>query len=331
MAIKVLFIGGTGVISSGCVSLLQNTGIDLTLFNRGLTSSIRQVPADVKVIYGDIHNLEEIQSLLANHRFDVVVNWIAFYPQDIERDISLFQGKIGQYVFISSASAYQKPIPYLPITEETPLGNPFWAYSQSKQACEEALLKAHQETGFPVTIVRPSHTYDKTLLPFSGGFTTLGRMLAGKKVIIHGDGTSLWVMTHHRDFAKGFIGLLGRQKAIGEIYQITSDEILTWNQIFQYVADAAGVELFPVHVPSEVIAHFDPVWGASLLGDKSHSVIFDNTKIKTLVPDFKTEIPYRRGCQETVDWYLQNPEFQKMNEAFSSLMDDLIGRVKRVY
>ena len=222
----------------------------------------------------------------------------------------------------------------MPITESTALHNPYWDYARNKIACEERLNRAYQQEGFPVTIVRPSLTYDTVIPVAIGGwkeYTVIDRLKKGKKIIIHGDGTSLWTITHARDFAKGFIGLLGRQKAIGEIYQITSDEILTWNQIFQYVADAAGVELFPVHVPSEVIAHFDPVWGASLLGDKSHSVIFDNTKIKTLVPDFKTEIPYRRGCQETVDWYLQNPEFQKMNEAFSSLIDDLIGRVKRVY
>ena len=182
-----------------------------------------------------------------------------------------------------------------------------------------------------MTIVRPSHTYDKTLLPFSGGFTNLGRMLAGKQVIIHGDGTSLWVLTHHQDFAKGFVGLLGRQEAIGETYQITSDEVLTWNKIYQYIADAAGVELRPVHIPSEVIARFDPDWGAGLLGDKAHSVIFDNTKIKQLVPEFEAKIAFQQGCQETVDWYLQNPEYQQINQPLSALTDDLIARLEKVY
>lgn len=331
MAIKILFIGGTGIISSACSPLALKRGMELTLFNRGKTSDTRPVPDGAEVIHGDIHNPEDTRSLLASRTFDVVVNWIAFTPQDVARDISLFQGKIGQYIFISSASAYQKPVPQLPITEETPLGNPFWAYSRAKQACEELLIKTHKETGFPATIVRPSHTYDKTLLPFRGGYTNLGRMLAGKPVIIHGDGTSLWVLTHHRDFAKGFIGLLGNQEAIGEAYQITSDEALTWNQIYQYIAAAAGVELRPVHIPSEMIARFDPDWGVSLLGDKSHSVIFDNTKIKQLVPEFKAEIPYQQGCQETVEWYLQNPENQEMDRAFSALADDLITRLEKVY
>lgn len=331
MTLKVLFIGGTGIISSACSPLALEYGIDLTLFNRGQTSDKRPVPSGAKVIQGDINDREAARSLLADKTFDVVVDWIAFTPENVERDLNLFQGKIGQYVFISSASAYQKPVPHLPITEETPLGNPFWAYSRAKQACEELLIRTHQETGFPVTIVRPSHTYDKTLLPFSGGFTNLGRMLAGKPVIIHGDGTSLWVMTHHQDFAKGFVGLLGRQEAIGETYQITSDEVLTWNMIYQYIADAAGVDLHPVHIPSEVIARFDPDWGAGLLGDKAHSVIFDNSKIKQLVPEFEAEIPYQQGCQETVDWYLQHPEYQQTNEAFSALSDDLIARLEKVY
>lgn len=325
MALKVLFIGGTGIISSACSPLALEHGVELTLFNRGNTHRLRPVPDGARVITGNIHNPHEMAAVLENQSFDVVVNWIAFTPEDVERDIRLFGGKVGQYVFISSASAYQKPVPGLPITEQTPLDNPFWAYSRAKQACEEHLLAAYRETGFPATIIRPSHTYDKTLLPFHGGFTVLQRMLRGEKVVIHGDGTSLWVMTHHTDFARGFVGVLGRQEALGEAYHITSDELLTWNQIYAMVAEAAGVEVQPVYIPSTVIAQHDPDWGASLLGDKAHSVIFDNSKIKALVPTYKAAIPFRQGCQEIVDWYLQNPEMQKVDQAHSAAMDHLIG------
>ena len=329
MTLKVLFIGGTGIISSACSPLAVERGIDLTIFNRGQTSAIRPVPEGAKVISGNIHNFEETKAILDQHTFDVVVNWIAFTPDDIARDIRLFEGRVGQYVFISSASAYQKPVPALPITEETPLGNPFWGYSRNKQACEELLLKAHREDGFPATIVRPSHTYDKTLLPFSGGFTNLGRMLAGKKVIIQGDGTSLWVLTHHKDFAIGFVGLLGRQEAVGEVYHITSDELLTWNQIYTYVAEAAGVALNPLYIPSTEIARHYPEWGAGLLGDKTHSVIFDNTKIRNLVPEFDPQTPYQVGCRETVEWYLSHPEHQKTDPALNAAIDDLVEKYDR--
>jgi nucleoside-diphosphate-sugar epimerase len=325
MSTKILFIGGTGIISSACSPLVLERGLDLTLFNRGSTSSIRPAPEGARVLTGDIKHAQDMEAVLRDHHFDVVVNWIAFTPEDVERDIRMFNSRVGQYIFISSASAYQKPIPSLPITEETPLDNPFWAYSRAKQACEERLMQAYQEEGFPVTIVRPSHTYDKTLLPFSGRFTVLQRMLRGEKVVIHGDGTSLWVMTHHKDFAKGFVGVMGKPEALGEAYHITSDELLTWNQIFIMVAEAAGVELKPVYVPSTVIARYDEAWGASLLGDKTHSVIFDNSKIKSLVPEYEAIIPFSEGCQEIVDWYLQTPEYQKVDAGISATMDKLIA------
>jgi nucleoside-diphosphate-sugar epimerase len=326
---NVLFIGGTGIISSACSPLAIEKGLDLTLFNRGTASAVRPVPERARVVQGDINNPAEVEALLAGQSFDVVVNWIAFSPEQIERDIRVFNGRVGQYVFISSASAYQKPVPHLPITEETPLGNPFWAYSRNKQACEERLLEVHREQGFPVTIVRPSHTYDKTLLPFTGGFTSLGRMLAGKPVIIHGDGTSLWVLTHHRDFARGFVGLLGRPEAIGQVYHITSDELLTWNQIYTTVAEAAGATLRPVYVPSTEIARYDEQWGAGLLGDSAHSVIFDNSKIKALVPEFRAEVPFRQGCRETVDWYLSDPARQRIDPALDALMDQMAADRRR--
>lgn len=327
MTQKILFIGGTGIISSAVTTMAVERGLDLTLFTRG-ESAIRPAPEGAKRIYGDITNPADRDKISAAGPFDIVVDWIAFHPDQVTRDIELLRGRVGQYVFISSASAYQKPIQALPITEETPLDNPFWEYSRNKQACEETLLRAHQEEGFPVTIVRPSHTYDKTLLPLRGGYTMLGRMLAGQPVIVPGDGTSLWTLTHHRDFARGFLGLLGREEAVGEAYHITSDEVLSWNQIYAYIAEAAGVELKPVHIPSTIIHKHDPDWGDGLLGDKAHSVLFDNRKIKALVPDFEAVIPYREGCKETVSWYLADPARQQIDEVFSSQMDEMIERTR---
>jgi len=226
-------------------------------------------------------------------------------------------------VFISSASAYQKPPARVPITESTPLRNPFSEYSSNKIACEEVLVEAYRERGFPVTIVRPSHTYDKTLVPFGGGWTVLGRMLAGKPVIVHGDGTSLWTLTHHDDFARAFVPLLGHSRTLGDAVQITSDDVLTWNQIAEMLAAALGVTARLVHVPSEVIAAADPHWGASLIGDKSHSLVFDNTRIKALVPGWHAVIPFEQGAREITEWYLADPARQVTDIALDALMDKL--------
>lgn len=324
MAQKVLFIGGTGVISSACSALAVEREIDLFIFTRG--DSLRPAPEGAILIRGDINRPGDIDQVLDQHSFDTVVNWIVYEPDEVKRDIQTFAGKVGQYIFISSASAYQKPVQKLPITEETPLENPFWAYSRGKIACEELLFQACETGKFPATIVRPSHTYDKTLLPLRGGYTTLDRIIREKPVIIHGDGTSLWVLTHHRDFATGFVGLLGNQQAIGEAFQITSDEIITWNKIYQVIAEAVGKTLHPVHIPSDIIAKYDPEWGDSLLGDKAHSVVFDNSKIKSLVPDFNPVIPYQEGCKETVNWYLEHPEVQIVNQNLTEIMDRLISR-----
>jgi len=321
---KVLFIGGTGRISSACSQLAVERGIELYLLNRGQTLA-RPAPKAAHILQGDIRNKDSVDKALGDLTFDAVVNWIAFTPEHIEMDIDIFRGRTQQYIFISSASVYQKPPVNLPITESTPLDNPYWDYSRAKIACEDRLIQAYREEKFPITIVRPSHTYDKTMLPLTGGYTVIDRMRKGKKVIVYGDGTSLWVLTHHRDFAKGFVGLLGNNRAIAEAFHITSNELLTWNQIFEILAKAAGAEAQLVHIPSDFIAAFDPDWGAGLLGDKSHSVIFDNTKIKRIVPDFAAIIPYAQGAKEVIAWYDANPDRQTVDEAFDQLTDRIIA------
>jgi nucleoside-diphosphate-sugar epimerase len=326
---KILFIGGTGIISSACVPLALERGMEVYLLNRG--RSQRTIPAAARILTADIHNSASVKAALGDLNFDVVMEWIGFVPAHIERDINLFRGRTGQYVFISSASAYQTPPTSLPVTESTPLDNPFWEYSRNKIACEERLIRAYREDKFPITIVRPSHTYDRTLLPFHGGYTVVDRMRKGQKVIVHGDGTSLWTLTHHRDFAKGFIGLLGNHRVIGETVHITSDEWLTWNQIFKIVADAAKAEFIPVHIPSDFIAKFDPAWGASLLGDKAHSMVFDNTKFKRIVPEFNCTIPFSQGAREIITWYDEDPARQVINEQANKKFDQIIAAYERAW
>jgi nucleoside-diphosphate-sugar epimerase len=323
---KVLFIGGTGIISSAVSRLAVERGIELYHFNRG--KSHRKIEG-VKNITGNIRNIEETKQILADYSFDVVVNWISFTPEHVQADIEIFTEKTKQYIFISSASAYEKPISKLPITEETPLINPFWQYSRDKTACEKILMNEFKTNNFPVTIVRPSHTYDNTLIPNDWGYTILDRMLKGKKIIIHGDGTSLWVLTHNSDFAVGFVGLFGKKEAMGEAFHITSDELLTWNQIYQMMADELGVPLNAVHIPSDFIAKYNPEHGAGLLGDKSHSVIFDNSKIKKLVPEFHCKIPFSEGVKEIIAWYKNNKEWQVVKEEINKSIDEIIGAYER--
>jgi nucleoside-diphosphate-sugar epimerase len=320
---KVLFIGGSGIISSACADLANNQGIELYLLNRGQSS--RPLPEDAHVLHGDIREPASVDKVLGEMTFDAVVNWVAFTPEHIETDLALFRDRTQQYVFISSASAYQTPPMNLPIVESTPLMNPYWQYSRDKIACEYRLQQAYRDEGFPITIVRPSHTYDRTLLPMDGGYTVVNRMRQGKKVIVHGDGTSLWVLTHHRDFAKGFVGLLGNRHALGETFHITSDELLTWNQIFETVARAAGTTADIVHVPSELIAAHDERWGAGLLGDKAHSMIFDNSKIKRVVPGYVATIPFARGAEEIMAWYDADPARHVVNNELDQLMDRIIA------
>jgi nucleoside-diphosphate-sugar epimerase len=324
---KVLFIGGTGIISSACAELAIRNGIELYLLNRGRTD--RPVPDGAISLRCDIRQPALVKNILGDLTFDVVVEWVAFTPEQVKTDLELFRKCTKQYIFISSASVYQKPPGILPITESTPLRNPFWQYSRDKAACEAHLEQAGLQDGYPFTIVRPSHTYDRTLLPFDGGYTIIARMRAGKPVVVHGDGTSLWTMTHHRDFAVGFIGLLGNPYAIGQSFHITSDESLSWNQIYTIVAETAGVEPHLVHVPSELIARYDPQWGDSLLGDKAHSVIFDNRKIRSLVPQFRPTIPFWQGAREIIAWYDEDSSRRVVNSHVDGLQDQLIESMER--
>lgn len=321
---KALFIGGTGIISSACSPRAIEQGFELTLLNRG--TSHRATPAGARQLKADLRDRASVEAAIGSETFDVVVNWIAFTPDHIRQDLDVFRGRIGQYVFISSASAYQTPPSTLPVTEATVLENPVWEYSRNKIACEEELVRAHRTDRFPFTIVRPSHTYDRTLLPFDHGYTVVDRMRKGKPVVVHGDGTSLWVLTHHTDFAKALVGLLGNNRALGEAFHITSDEWLTWNQIYDIVARAAGTKAIKVHVPSDAIAAVDPGWGAALLGDKANSMVFDNTKVKRVVPDFAATTPFARGAEEIMAWYDADPARRRTNPDHERLEDELTVR-----
>jgi nucleoside-diphosphate-sugar epimerase len=300
---KVLFIGGTGNISVSVSKLAVERGIDLYLLNRGYQ---RVTIAGTKTITADMTRPDQVRAALSDHHFDAVVNWIAYVEPDIERDLELFRGRCGQYIFISSASAYQKPLTHPIITESTPLANPYWQYSRDKIRCELRLMRAYREEDFPVTIVRPSHTYD-TRFPIAVGnwasYVVPRRMLDGKPIVVHGDGTSLWTLTHAEDFARGFVGLLGHTQTIGHAFHITSDFVLTWNQVYEAIGDALGVKPVFVHIPSEFIARVDPNTGAGLLGDKMWSAIFDNSKIKRFVPDYVATIPFHEGIRRTLAWF----------------------------
>lgn len=300
---KVLFIGGTGNISVSASKLAVERGIDLYLLNRGRQAITIE---GARTVVADINNPQQVREAIGDQHFDSVVNWIAYEEPEIERDLTLFAKNCGQYIFISSASAYQKPVTYPIITESTPLANPYWQYSRNKIRCEDRLTRAYREVGFPVTIVRPSHTYD-TRFPIAVGnwasFVIPKRMLKGEPVVVHGDGTSLWTVTHAEDFARGFVGLLGHPQTIGHAIHITSDFILTWNQIYEQIGDVLGVKPKLVHIPSEFIAAVDSETGAGLIGDKMWSAVFDNTKIKRFVPDYIARIPFHEGIRRTIAWF----------------------------
>ena len=319
---KVLFIGGSGVISSACAREAVSRGIELYVLNRGQNTT-RPLPDGVRVLRADARNPAAVRKAVDGLDFDSVVDWVAFTTEHVRNDIDVFQGRTGQYVFISTASAYQTPPARQPVTESTPLRNPFWQYSRDKIACEDLLVKEYRENDFPATIVRPSHTYDATKTVLSGGWTTLARMLAGRRVIVHGDGTSLWTVTHNTDFARGFVPLLAHPRTLGEAFHITSDDFLTWDQIAHAFAAALGVTARIVHVPSDAIAAADPEWGAGLLGDKAHSMVFDNSKLRSVVPGWRAVVPFERGAREIADWYLADPARQVPDEKLDALMDKL--------
>ncbi|MBO5985452.1 MAG: SDR family oxidoreductase [Lachnospiraceae bacterium] len=330
---KALFIGGTGTISMAITrQLAKGDEWELWLLNRG--SRTEDLPEGVKVLNGDVNDEAKIAELLGDMTFDTVCDFIGFVPAQVERDVRLFSGRTKQFMYISSASAYQKPVGDFRITEGTPLANPYWEYSRNKIACEELLMKEYRENGFPVTIIRPSHTYDERNVPMGvhgskGSFQVLKRMMEGKPVIVHGDGTSLWTMTHNSDFAKGFIGLMGNVHAIGEAYQITNDETLTWNQIFQAIADVLGVEYKPYYVASDYLASFGKydLYGG-LLGDKSNCVVFDNTKLKRAVPGLCMNVRFEQGVRSTIEYILSHPECQVEDPEFDAWCDRLIGELE---
>jgi nucleoside-diphosphate-sugar epimerase len=323
MPLKVLFIGGTGIISSACTRRAVQEGCDVTVLNRG-RSATRPLPPDVHQVHADVRDAGAVRAALGEAMFDVVVDFVAYVPEHVQQDIDLFAGRTGQFVFVSSASAYQTPPNRLPLIESTPLRNPFWEYSQQKIACEDLLVQEYRASGFPITIVRPSHTYDEQTLPFTGGWTVIDRMRRGVEVVVPGDGSSLWTITHSKDVAVGFVGLLGASAAIGEAFHITGDESPTWDQIHRYLADAAGVEARLVHVTSDAIAAADPEIGAGLLGDKTHSMVFDNSKIRSVVPHFSADVPFSQGAREVIAWHDADPARRVVDARMNSFFDTLI-------
>ena len=321
--LRVLFLGGTGVISLACVSEALSHGHRVTTLNRG-TSRTHPPHPDAEVLHADVRDAAAVHEAVGDREFDVVVDFLSFTPDHVQQQLDELGGRTGQYVFISSASAYQTPPHRLPVTESTPLRNPYWAYSRAKIACEDLLVAAHRDRGLPMTIVRPSHTYDHTRPPFGGGWTVVERMRQDRPVVVHGDGTSLWTITHHTDFARAFVGLLGRHEALGEAFHITSDEAPSWNRIYCAMAEAAGVEAQLVHVASDAIARADEDLGASLLGDKAHSMVFDNTKIRTLVPGWSAQVPFQQGAREIVEWHDADPARRTVDERLDTLYDRLL-------
>jgi nucleoside-diphosphate-sugar epimerase len=324
---KVLFIGGTGIISTAVTRLAAERGIDLTLLRRGQRAA--DIPPGVGTLTADINDEAAVAQALGNQTWDAVVDWIAFTPDQIECDIRLFRDRTAQFIFISSASAYQHPVGHYLITESTPLANPFWQYSRDKIACEDRLLRAYRDHGFPITIVRPSLTYGDTQIvlavnSWQKSYTALDRMRRGKKVIVPGDGSSLWVVTHNSDFAQGFVGLLGHRQATGHAFHITSDEVLTWDQIYRITAEAAGVEPNFVHIASDFLSACNPDNLGSLTGDKACSVVFDNSKIKRFVPGFTAKVPFAEGIRRTLAWFDADPARQQIDESANAAWDKLI-------
>ncbi len=328
---RILFIGGTGIISTACTALAAARGLEVTLLSRGQHQA--PLPAGVKTLIADVNDPALLQHM-EHESFDVVVDWVAFTPADIERDLKLFRGRTRQFVFISSTSAYQKPQTHYLMTESTPLANPHWDYSRNKIACEERLMQAYREEAFPVTIVRPSLTYGDTQIPlvlnsWEKSYTAVDRMLRGQKMIVPGDGTSLWVVTHNTDFAKGLVGLLGHEQAMGQAFHITSDEVLTWDQLFRIVGAAVGVEPKLVHIPSDFIIACVPEKEGTLIGDKSVSVVFDNSKIKRFVPGYCATTTFAQGVRQSLAWFNADRSRKQIDHQVNATMDKLIAAYEK--
>ncbi|MBD7956365.1 SDR family oxidoreductase [Microbacterium sp. Sa4CUA7] len=327
-SLRLLFLGGTGTISTACVRAAVAAGHDVTVLTRGTRD--RDLPAQVRRVTGDVRDAESIRAAIGDERFDVVADFLSYVPEHVATVLSAVEGRIAQYIYISSASAYEKPPRYLPVTESTPLRNPFWKYSRDKIACEQLLVDAHRSRSLPVTIVRPSHTYDETKIPTIGGWTDIARLRAGKPVVIHGDGTSLWTITHADDFAVAFTGLLGNPAAVGDAFTITGTHAPSWNQIYGWLADAAGVtDPRFVHVASDTIAAWAPDLGPTLRGDKAHSVVFDVSKVTRLVPEFRTTVTFDEGARRIVAFYDAHPDQQRVNAELHATFDAMIAHADR--
>lgn len=324
---KILIIGGTGTISTAVVDEAKRQGHELTLINRG--RSKQAIPEGTHLLEGDINDVRQMKNLLNEHQFDVAAQFIAFTPDQVERDLKLLAGKVKQYIFISSASAYRKPLRYYRIDESTPLGNVYWDYSQNKQHAEELLQKEAAKYGIHFTIVRPSHTYGLRGIPVGihgnkGSYSVVKRIKEGKPIIVHGDGESLWTFTYNEDFARGFVGLFGHPQAIGEAVHITSDESLTWNRAYEIIAEVVGREPKLVHIASDRLIDMRPDLRGPLLGDKAVSVVFDNSKIKRLVPGFVCTTRYDQGVRKAYAHIQANPDLQTADPDFDEWSDQLV-------
>lgn len=327
---RALFIGGTGNISLACTRRALEKNVEVIHLNRGTRPE--KAPHGVTTLRADIRNADEVRRALGGMRFDSVIQWLGYLPEHVEADIARFRDRTAQYVFISSASAYRKPLPHPVITESTPLGNPFWEYSQNKIACERLLERAWEDSRFPYTVVRPSHTYDDGWIPTCFGsrdYTVARRILDGKEIVVPGDGQSLWTLTHASDFARGFIGLLGNPTAIGQAFHITSEEFLTWETIHQTIGLALGAGPRIVHVPSDFVARVCPERGKSLLGDKAHSAIFDNSKIKRYVPEFLATMPFAEGIRRSLAWLDAHSESKKVDAVIDGEYEKVLEAWRR--
>jgi nucleoside-diphosphate-sugar epimerase len=327
---RVLFIGGTGIISAACTREAMRRGIEVHHLNRG--SHPERGPEGVTTLRANIRERKQVISALGESTYDCIVNWVAFTPEHVRQDIDLFAEITSHYIFISSASVYIKPPPHWLVTEDTPVGNPYWQYSRDKIACEKVLHEAWLSRGFPVTIVRPSHTYSDGWIPTPIGsrdYTIAQRMVNGHEIISPGDGQSLWTITHSDDFARGFTGLLGIPETAGEIFHITSDEARTWDTWYGIIAHALGTRPHLVHIPSDFINEVSPVLGEGLLGDKAYSMVFDNTKIRRIVPDFRPYIPFEEGIKRSLEWFNELPERKIVNEEKNREIEKVIRAWKK--